>query len=389
MIVSELKKNMCTGCEYCVNICPVGAIKMEPDEYGYLFPVISDKCINCGRCGKECPNMQKKEFKMPESVYAAARTERDKLIKSSSGGVFAAIAETLLSEGGWVIAGCALNEELSPVQIIVDNKNELEALYGSKYVQATMGNIYNDIMIKLERGYKVLFSGTPCQVDAIKKYTKNHENLYTVEVICHGVANEKMFLSYLEMNDRNSIKSFVFRDKSQGWSFNNKIIYKSGGAKKVNHRLSSYMTYYLNGETYRESCYECKYAGELRGADITIGDFWGIMKQRADLKAKIDVEKGVSCLLINTIKGKSLVERAPIDCHSVSYGDVKEGNEPLNYPSKYSCKRKMILEAWMRNCDWIDVDNYWKENDYRFVYKIWSTVPKSLQHFVRIILGKR
>ena len=149
------------------------------------------------------------------------------------------------------------------------------------------------------------------------------------------------------------------------------------------------MTYYLNGETYRESCYECAYAGATRGADLTIGDFWGIIRKRPDLKSKINIDEGVSCLLVNSEKGKYLVEGADIKLFDVNYEDIQDGNEPLNHPSTFTSKRKDILEKWSQNLDWKDVDKYWRENDYKLVYKVWSVIPVKMQHLIREILGKR
>ena len=390
MNVSELQKNRCTGCGYCSSTCPVSAIEICADELGYLFPKVSSKCIDCGKCVKECPYNQEQKFLVkPEDTYAAVRSDKDKLMDSSSGGVFAAIAENVISKDNWFVSGCILNDELKPVHILTNDKNEVKRIYGSKYVQSSMGTIYTEIASKLAEGNKVLFSGTPCQVNAVKKFTNNNKNLYTVEVICHGVANEKMFLSYLDLHNRSSILGFTFRDKSQGWSYNNCERYKNGRTKNVNHRLSSYMTYYLDGETYRESCYECAYAGATRGADLTIGDFWGIIRKRPDLKSKIEIEKGVSCLLINSEKGKQLVEEADIELFEFTYEDIKDVNEPLNHPSTHTTKRKEILDRWSRNLDWKDVDKYWRENDYKLVYKVWSVIPAKAQHLIREILGKR
>lgn len=390
MNVSQFENNQCTGCGYCINICPYKAIEMVCDKYGFMYPKANDKCIECGKCVRECPyRNNNRELLTPQASFAAVRADSSKLKKSSSGGVFASVAEKVLEKKNWYVTGCILTRGFKPIQIITNSSQEAEQIYGSKYVQCYMRDIYIQIKKKLEEGKNVLFSGTPCQVDAVKKYTDNHLNLYTIEVICHGVANEKMFLSYLDLFDRTLLNDYIFRDKGQGWSFNNKILLYGQKTKKINHRLSSYMTYYLNGETYRESCYGCKYACEKRGADITIGDFWGIIQKRPDLKDKIDIEKGVSCLMVNTQKGYQLIQETDLVCFPVDYEDIKEGNEPLNHPSIHTDKREKILEVWTRNNDWKDVDEYWKRNDYKFIYKLWSLVPVKIQHEIRVLLNKR
>ena len=43
-------KETCTGCENCVEACPVDAIAMEDG-----IAVVSDACIDCGQCVDECP----------------------------------------------------------------------------------------------------------------------------------------------------------------------------------------------------------------------------------------------------------------------------------------------------------------------------------------------
>lgn len=390
MNVLQLEKFQCTGCGYCVYICPKNAIEMEIDEMGFVFPKVTDKCVECGKCIKECPNRSDtRELTKPLVSFAAVRSDNEKLNKSSSGGVFASIAESVLKKNDWYVTGCILSDGFKPVQVITNDRIEVEKIYGSKYVQCSMGEIYIKIRKKLSEGKSVLFSGTPCQVSAVKKYVNNHQNLFTIEVICHGVANERMFLSYLDLFGIYSINGFIFRDKKQGWSYNNRVFLRDGKSIKINHRLSSYMSYYLNGEIYRESCYSCKYACEQRGADITVGDFWGIMRRRPDLKDKIDMEKGVSCLMINSEKGKMLMKNTDLQLFPVNYEDIKEGNEPLNHPSTHTDKRNQILEIWRRNKNWKDIDRYWKEKDYRFVYKLWSLAPLKMQHKIRVLLNKR
>ena len=389
--VTDIDRNQCSGCNLCQSICPLKCIKMVPDKKGYLFPQIDDDvCINCGKCYNSCPMISEKSaLTMPISTYAAARRTKANLKKSSSGGVFASIAETVLNKDGWVVVGCKLNSNLEPVHAIINTPQDLYKLYGSKYVHSYMGGLYSEVADYLQKGIKVLFSGTPCQVAAIQKYTHNHALLYTIEVICHGVPNAEMFESYLNLFDKEQIKDFVFRDKNQGWSFNNLIIYANGNQKRINHRMSSYMTYFLNGETYRDSCYQCPFACEKRGADITIGDFWGVIRTNPDLQKLFDIENGVSCLLVDTEKGADLLKDTDLKMRQVPYDDIRNGNEPLNHPSNHSNKRSSILKVWEKKRNWADVDSYWKKNDRKVIHWLWSYIPIELQHKIRVLLRLR
>lgn len=389
--VSEIERKDCTGCGYCQNVCPKKAITMSTDEYGFIFPsVSSDKCIDCGVCIRECPYGKAYKMIKPLETYACVRKNKKRLLSSSSGGAFSGIAEEVLDRGGWYVTGCILDAHLHPVQIITNNLKQLTKVYGSKYVQSDMGDIYKQVSDKLDSGSKVLFSGTPCQCNAMKQYTNNNPDLYTIEIICHGVSSEKMFKSYISTLTKNKrIKHFAFRDKSQGWTFNNKITFENGKTKKINHRLSSYMTYYLDGDIYRDSCYSCKFAKEERCADVTIGDFWGILSRRSDLKKYINIEQGVSCLLVNTEKGRELIRCDELELFPVDYADIRAGNGPLNSPSMWSKRRDDVMRIWKEDNHWEDVNQYWKVNDYRISYSIWSKLPGKIQHLIRVLLGKR
>lgn len=64
------------------------------------------------------------------------------------------------------------------------------AFQGSKYVQSDMAGCFVEVKHDLKKRKKVLFTGTPCQVAAIKKYLSRDNidvsGLYTVDIVCHG-----------------------------------------------------------------------------------------------------------------------------------------------------------------------------------------------------------
>ena len=42
-------RDRCTGCAACCNGCPKGAIRMEAHRGGFLYPQVTDGCVQCGR----------------------------------------------------------------------------------------------------------------------------------------------------------------------------------------------------------------------------------------------------------------------------------------------------------------------------------------------------
>ena len=53
------KKNMCTGCMACVEICNKNAIKIIDNLYSYDAVIDKSKCIECGKCKYVCQNNTK------------------------------------------------------------------------------------------------------------------------------------------------------------------------------------------------------------------------------------------------------------------------------------------------------------------------------------------
>lgn len=161
------------------------------------------------------------DFKMPLKVYGAKLKDKTKLMKSQSGGAFVAIAEYFLKQGA-VVYGCGMDENHTAIYKRISVRKDLDEIKGSKYVQAELGNTLKHVKADLENGGTVLFSGTPCYVLAVKNYVstvKNKDNLYTVDIICHGVPSPLVYKTYLrELEERMGCKicKFIFRDKNGG-----------------------------------------------------------------------------------------------------------------------------------------------------------------------------
>lgn len=179
----------CTGCRVCEQSCPQKCITMVLNRDGFLYPEIDKAhCIECSLCSIRCPiNAEHKADNVNPKVYAAILKDKDVLLQSSSGGAFSAIADYVIEKGGTVF-GCAFNENFEAMHISVKSRQDLARFRGSKYVQSDTGNSFYQVKQELERGYYVLFIGTPCQVEGLKVYlNKKYDKLITVDLICHGV----------------------------------------------------------------------------------------------------------------------------------------------------------------------------------------------------------
>lgn len=364
-------KTECCGCGACQAICPKNAIEMVEDEYGFIYSRIDEsKCVNCNLCKKTCAYMNPRKMNDEKKVYASVSKNDENLKRSASGGVFYELANSIISDGG-VVYGCSMeykNDKLTPKHIRVNNQENLKKLQGSKYVQSECGNIYKLVKADLINGKKVLFSGTPCQIEGVKSFLqyKEYENLFLVDIICHGVPSRKMFQDYIEnfeIENNCKVKEFYFRDKDKGWGLFFKVVYEKNGKKEKTVKPSyesSFYQLFLDSSIYRENCYKCPYATENRNSDLTIGDFWGIGQEHPDVD--IDSKRGISCIIANSNKGKKIIEKYSVSLYNINsnFEKVARHNHQLSKPSKHTSEREKILELY-KNGTYDDVDNYYKK----------------------------
>lgn len=310
-MIDITNKSMCCGCTACANICPKVAIKMAPDEEGFLYPLVDiNSCVDCGLCNKVCPIQQKYEGKTGEVESYVLRTKVNAvLMNSTSGGFITPLAEYVLNKNG-VVCGAAYDENFSVKHVVINSTGAyaLESIRGSKYVQSSLNDCYKKIKGYLEQSRTVCFIGTTCQVSGLKSFLlKDYDGLITVDLVCHGVPSPKLwskYLNYQKNKYHSEIKKISFRNKTYGYhSGTMKICFLNGktyyGSARVDYMLKSFFKEIAS----RPSCYQCSFKTINRCSDYTIYDCWHAAQLVPNLN---DDDKGYTNVIVRSEKGKRL-----------------------------------------------------------------------------------
>jgi coenzyme F420-reducing hydrogenase beta subunit len=197
---------------------------MQKDDEGFVYPnIVEDECINCGVCKKVCPFSDlEKSGTGKLKAYAAYSMNENDVLTSSSGGIFSVLCRSIIAEDG-IVYGVAMSGDCkSASHIRVVNEEDMELLKGSKYLQSETEHLYIDIKADLEEGKKILFSGTPCQINGLHEYLgKAYGNLLCVDVVCHGVPSQKLwekYVNYLEKKYKRKMLRVNFKSKDKSWN---------------------------------------------------------------------------------------------------------------------------------------------------------------------------
>ena len=230
---------------------------------------------------------------------------------SRSGGIFTALSDKVLNDGG-IVYGCVLTENFEALHIRASSAKDRNRMRGSKYIQSTMGDVFRQVKGDLNNGSKVLFSGTSCQVAGLRSYLqKEYENLICVDIVCHGVPSPLVWKKYLEWQEQKNngkITAVEYRNKTDyGWRDHVESLWFEN--KRVDSRI--FTTLFYGHMIVRPCCYKCPYKDVVHPGDITIADYWGIEK----VAPKFDDDKGVSLVIINSDKGN--------DMFKVTSGDLE------------------------------------------------------------------
>lgn len=353
MISFDFKEDCC-GCGACASVCPVDAIVMRKDRNGFPFPhVNAEKCISCNLCTRTCPHlneeMTRKEKQEDISTWLYASPDEKAKRRSSSGAAFYNLAMAILQQGG-VVCGCAWDENLQGARhIAIDTIEELPRLQGSKYMQSIMDvSLYREIEKSLNDNQQVLFSGTPCQCEAVYHYVelkarKHLPNLLLVAVICHGVSAPEVWRTYkdwMEKKNGEKLISVNFRDKSREG-------YKKSYCRYQFETHTTYLPTYLPSSPYmeativynlalRKSCAHCNCKGIRSSIDIIIGDWYAAYKGKGRM--------GTSCVVAETSKGIDFCCKYLHELEKIDFSEILHANSMIRDSSHISPQRDEFLK---------------------------------------------
>lgn len=311
-MIDITEKKSCCGCGGCMNVCPKQCITMQADNEGFLYPYINMKsCINCKLCEKVCPVLNS-ESDNPFKQYAYIVQIKDEKVRkeSTSGGAFTAIAQYVLEQGG-VVFGAAYDEKFRVIHASATMPQELLKFRNSKYVQSDTGTTFKEVWMYLETGRMVCYSGTPCQIEGLKRYLcKDYENLITVDVVCHAVPSPLIWNKYLQMQQKrfgDNITNIMFRDKHYGYQYSTMTIKGQNGRKLYTYGIDTdpMLRAFFCNICDRPSCYDCRFKKRYRVSDFTIWDCYTVY----DFDKRLDDDKGTTRVLIHSEKGKKVFEQ--------------------------------------------------------------------------------
>ena len=316
--------NSCTSCGICEVICPQKCIHLELNQDAFFTPVLNtNKCIACGLCTKVCFKgvdlSSKSEGKTLEdcTVYSAIHKDKEELNLVSSGGVASEFAK-LCFEDGYNVLGAVMDIKRGYSEhIVVKDKNDLNRIKGSKYVQSNIMKAFE----KLDKNKKTLIIGLPCQIYGIRKYIQYfqvEDQFVLVDLFCRGTTSINLFQKYKEYlvsyHGLKSIKKVNFRSKVKGWHKFSLVATDEADNTYENTVYDDlFYSFYLKNTCFKESCYSCAFRHDRVFSDIRLGDFWG--------EKYYDHDEGVSIVAIYSQSGEEIWNK-------VRERFVVEENEP-------------------------------------------------------------
>ena len=388
--VEQINHNICTGCMMCGDICPKGAISFKIESDGFWYPSINDElCIHCGRCYNKCPQLidiSKSIMSIPKCFGAKTKNE-DIRWQSTSGGFFSELSSAWISSGGLCV-GAEYDNNCNVCHCIEKDISGIDRLRQSKYVQSKTSGIYRCVQEALSSGKSILFSGTPCQVEALLCFLeKKYDNLLTMDFVCCGICSPGIYNKYLKMLEKkyhSKIKKVWFKNKSAGWrSIGTRVEFENGKVYfRTGNRDLFMLSFVTDALSMRECCENCKYRTIPHNSDLTIADFWGI----EFVNPSFDDDKGVSAIFVNTEKGSYWFDKIKqsLDYFETTINDIARKNYTVYKPKNAHQYRKEFFDC-VNNTSFENAMNIY--SSYRGFNKIKTNCTYWIRFFLKSIIG--
>lgn len=393
-----------------MQVCPKHCIGMVEDEEGFPYPFVdASACNGCNLCERVCPMLAEAEKTRPLDFFAAANRNEEDRMRSSSGGIFIALAKLVISKGGLVF-GAVFDERWEVHHTFAEHVEDLYPMMGSKYLQSRIENSYSEVLAMLKQGRIVLFVGSPCQIAGLHTFLRNkdYQNLLTVDFLCHGVPSPGVWRSYLSetfasqmpplaatgkntvlkssLNSKSPIGDIQFRDKSDGWK-KFRFVVRSKSASKADqnsvllsdiHDDNVFMQGFLGNVYLRPSCYSCTCKNGKSHSDLTIGDYWGVKMANREL----DDDQGLSILLVNSEKGKECCRLLPCVFYAIKESDAQIHNGGFSENIWIPYERKKFYRRFRQG------HGFYKSWDYcnkvSFIHRMKMKALKVAKRFLKV-----
>lgn len=308
-------------------------------------------------------------------TYAAINQNQQIREASSSGGVFSVLASQFD-----VVYGVAMSEDCYEAKMIRVEK-DIQPLRGSKYVQAKMGDAFRQVKQDLQAGRSVLFSATGCQINGLALFLgKEYNNLFLLDVVCHGVPSKKLWKSYVQYYESKygKLESINFRYKD-GQNWDNQVHLNQ---LYIPNHQDSYMRMFLRDHCLRPACYKCQ-AKRHRKADMTIADFWGI----ENVVPEMDDGKGASLLITRTDKGQQLFERIQ---HKLKWQEVSYEEGVKSNPSEYqSVTRPTQRDTFFKDLDELSFEEMKQKYGSNSQISLLKRVFNKIKREIKKVIGRK
>ena len=378
----------CTGCQACRVACPTNAITMQENEKGNIYPVVDEQlCINCNKCARICPELSPVNFHDKQDKVLAIWVNQSKKRKySTSGGASFIMAKTIIERGGYFCG--AVYCDGGAEHRICNSVDELYRFQGSKYVHSDVKDVYKEIEALLKDGKEVLFTGTPCQVAALRSFLrKEYDTLYCVDIVCHGVPNRKVLggrIKTIELSHGKKVVDIRFRDK-QPDQHNTcmKYTFDDGTSYNCSEFEDPYFRSFDWNYTLRENCFNCKYSRAERCSDITIADFWLYNPSKLKFHSH---RKGTSLMIVNSEKGCRLFNEIKRYCtidNNWDFDYAVRGNRNLKAPQIQPDNYDQFWQRYLNGETLEDLQNEF----YPSIKATKRTIKHKIKYYIKLTLS--